>query len=152
MFYYFGVGLDGTVGQRLFAGAVDFGDACLLDNVCSVGRSDTGTGKNDDPPCGLTHKGSKRVYALFGRRLATGSEYAVTSRGDDLFERFERVLPDFVKSPMEGHLHWSGQLYNLTGTASIDMSIGGEKSHYDGMGTELTALLHFATKGFIFLR
>ena len=149
MIYYFGVGFDGAVGQGVLAGAVDFGDTCLLHYAGSILRCDTGASQDDNTPGSGSLEGAEGGDALLGGGLATGSEDAMATAADDSLECLERVLPNLVESPMEGNLHGCGKLYHLTGTFFIYAAFGSEESHYNGMGSQLLALLHLAADGFI---
>lgn len=149
MFYYLGVGLHGAVGEGTLAGAVDFGDTCLLHYAGSILRCDTGTSQDDNTPGSSSLEGAESGDALLGRGLATGSEDAMATAADDSFESLERVLPNLVESPMEGNLHGCGKLYHMTSTFFIYATFGGEKAHYHGMGAQPLALLHLTADGFI---
>lgn len=149
MFYYFGVGQNGAVGEGTLAGAVDFGDSCLLHYAGGILRCDTGTGQDDNTPCSGSLEGAEGGNALLGRGLATGSEDAMATAAYDSFESLERVLPNLVKGPMEGNLHGCGKLYDTACPVLIYATFGGEKAHYHGMGAQPLALLHLTADGFI---
>ena len=68
----FGVGFYCAVGQGVFAGAVDFGDACLLDDAKGVGGSDACTGEDDDAASGCGLECTEGGDALFGVGGAAG--------------------------------------------------------------------------------
>ena len=151
MFYYFGVGFDGAVGQGVLAGAVDFGDTCFLHDACGIGGCYAGTGKDGDAPCGSGLEGTQGGYALLGTGAASRGEDAVAAAAYDSLKGFERVLVYLVESTVEGDLHGCGELHNVAGAFLIDAAVGGEKAHHHGVGTELTAQPHVAAYNIVFL-
>ena len=66
----------------------------------------------------------------------------------NILEGFERVLFQFVEGSVECDLHGLGKLDKSAGESSVDGTLIGQKSYYDGMCAKTAALFHLSEHQF----
>ena len=119
-----------------------FVDTGGVDNSGHVGRSDAASGHNRDAASSMFHQFVYGIHTQFGRGLEPGCKYPIAAATYDVFEGFEWVLFQFVESSVEGNLHGVGKLDKSAGESSVDGTLIGQKSYYDGMCAKTEALFH----------
>ena len=119
-----------------------FVDTGGVDNSGHVGRSDAASGHNRDAASSMFHQFVYGFHTKFGRGLESGCKYPIAAATYDVFEGFEWVLFQFVEGSVEGDLHGLGKLDKSAGESSVDGTLIGQKSHYDGMCAKTAALFH----------
>ena len=128
---------------------MEFGSAGFFSQLKDVWWFHTTTWHNDDASVGFFNQFFQQWDTCRSSSFLSGSEDAVTSQFDDVFQCFHRVAAH-VECTVESYAHVAHGIHQLLHGRHVYVAFGCQATEYHAIGSQLAGYLDVVKHDFLF--